>query len=175
MAVYKISGFFYWPLAMAFGFLFFLFLGVKNLVFVSRQPLYYLFNNLLLMAVFIFFFNADKSQWFFIKYILVFLSAHILFKEFLRVSSPRPLGTQRNNLIAASFSFLILQFVWAIGLLPFSALNSASLVLLIALILQDFVIHHLGGTISRQVILRNITIFLVLNLIVFAASKWTPF
>ena len=170
----RFSGPIYWVLAILFGFLFFLFLGVKNLIFVNRQPLYYLFNNLLLMASFIFFFNSDKSQWFFIKYIMVFLIAFILFKEFLAISSPRLIGEQRINLVAFSFSFLILQFVWAIGLLPFSSLNSASLVLLIILILQDFIIHHLAGTINRRVVLRNATIFLVLNLVVFAASKWSP-
>lgn len=157
-----------------FGFLFFLLLGIKNLIFVNRQPFYYLFNGLLLLVVFISFFWAGNSHLFFIKYLSVFFAIAFLFREFLTFSINGFSNSTKKNLIVYGTTFLILQLLWAITLLPISFLNEASLALLIVLILQDFITHHFSGTMSRQIVLRNVTIFLILNLVIFGASKWTP-
>jgi len=72
-----------WSLVISlfFGFLFFLLLGVKNLIFVNRQPFYYLFNGLLLLVIFIFFFWAGNSHLFFIKYLSVFFAIAFLSRD----------------------------------------------------------------------------------------------
>lgn len=160
-----------------FGFLFFLLLGIKNLIFIKREPLYYLLNGFLLLTVFVFFFSLNyfyQPFWFLVKSLAVFSATFFLFKEFLTVVISAPLGSQKKNLMAGGSAFLSLQFVWTIGFLPFSVINAASLALLVALILEDFIIHHLSGTLNRQITLRNITMFLVLAMIIFGASKWSP-
>jgi len=164
-----------WSIAVSllFGFLFFSLLGVKNLVFVNRQPIYYLFNNLLLLAIFIYFFWSENSRLFFIKYLLAFFAIVFLSKELLTFSIPDLLNSSKKNLIIYGMAFLVFQLLWAITLLPISFLNAASLALLIALILQDFITRHFSGTMSRQIILRNITVFLILSLVIFGASRWS--
>ncbi len=157
-----------------FGFLFFLLLGVKNLIFVNRQPFYYLFNGLLLLIIFTSFFWSGNSQLFFIKYLSVFFAIVFLSKEFLTFSVAGFLNSPKKNLIVCGMAFLILQLLWAITLLPISFLNAAGLALLIVMILQDFITHHFSGTMSRQIVLRNVTVFLILSLVIFSASKWTP-
>lgn len=157
--------------------LFFLLLGIKNLIFIRREPLYYLLNSLLFLTVFIYFFssnNFDQPFWFLIKSLAIFSATFFLFKEFLTVSVPVPLGSQKMNLMAVGSAFLSLQFLWVIAFLPFRSLNTASLALLVALILEDFIVHHLSGTINRRIVLRNITMFLILAMIIFGASKWSP-
>jgi len=164
-----------WSLVISlfFGFLFFLLLGVKNLIFVNRQPFYYLFNGLLLLVIFTFFFWAGNSHLFFIKYLSVFFAIAFLSREFLTFSIDGFSNSAKKNLIVYGTAFLILQLLWAITLLPISFLNAAGLALLIVIILQDFIIHHFSGTMSRQIVLRNVTVFLILSLVIFGASKWT--
>lgn len=82
-------------------------------------------------------------------------------------------GLAKKNLISAVLAFVLTQLSWAVNLLPIGGLNSASLALLIALILNDLTIHHLSGTLNRQIVLRNATIFIVLTLLVFGASGWS--
>jgi len=166
----------HWSLVIivCLGFLFFLLLGIKNLIFIKREPFYFLLNGLSLLAIFILFFFSDKSHLFFVKYLLAFFAIAFLFKEFLNFSISEPLNPQKKNLFAWGTAFLILQLLLVISLLPISFLNAASLSLLIMLILQDFIVHHFSGTISRQLVLRNITVFLILTLVIFGASKWSP-
>jgi len=153
------------PLSLFLGFLFFLLLGIKNLIFVKREPFYYLLNGLLLLVIFILFFWSAQSHLFFVKYLLVFFAIAFLFKEFLNFFIPESLHSQKRNLVVWGTAFLVLQLLWVISLLPISFLNAASLSLLIMLILQDFIVHHFSGTISRQLVLRNITVFLILTLV----------
>lgn len=166
----------HWSLVVSLfsGFLFFFLLGIKNLIFVKREPFYYLLNSLLLLAIFILFFWSAQSHLFFVKYLLVFFALSFLFKEFLNFFIPEFLTSQKRNLVVWGTAFLVLQLLWVISLLPISFLNASSLALLIMLILQDFIVHHFSGTISRQLVLRNITVFLILTLVIFGASKWSP-
>ncbi len=172
------------PITVFFGFLFFLLLGIKNLIFIKREPLYYFLNGLLLLTVFICFFsfNNFKQPFQFLAVSLAAFSAiFFIFKEFLFVSLRgeaetilAPIGSRIKNLMASGAAFLSLQFLWVIGFLPFSVINAASLALLIALILEDLIIHHLSGNLNKRIILRNITMFLILAMIIFGASEWTP-
>ena len=165
------------PFTIFFAFLFFLLLGIKNLIFIKREPLYYLLNSLLLLTVFVYFFsfnNFEQPFWFLIKSLAAFSAIFFLIKEFLTVVVSVPLGSQKRNLMAVGSAFLSLQFLWVIAFLPFRSINAASLAFLIALILEDFIVHHLSGTINRRIVLRNITMFLILAMIIFGASKWSP-
>lgn len=157
-----------------FGFLFFLLMGIKNLIFVKRRFPYYLFNSLLLFMIFISFFRFEISPLFFIKYLLAFFGIVFLSKEFLSFSVEGFSNSPKKNLIVYGTAFLVLQVIWTISLLPISFLNAGSLVLLVVLILQDFIIHYFSGAMTRPVILKNITVFLALSLVILGASRWTP-
>lgn len=166
-----------WLLAIClfFGFLLFLLLGIKNLSFVHRQPLYYFYGALMFLTIFIVFFNSDKSRFFAVKYLAVGLAIFLIFREFLGVIEETegiagfPL---KKNLYSLVFTFLILEFIWVAALLPLGFLNAASLAILLVLVLEDLIIHHFGGTLDRRLILRNITVFLILTLAIFGASIW---
>lgn len=161
-------------ITLFFGFLFFLLLGVKNLIFVKRQLFYDVFESLLFLTIFTSFFRAENASLFFGKYLLVFFAVAFLLKEFLIFSTEDFRNSSKKNLIVYGTAFLILQLVWAIALLPLGFLNAASLVLLITLILQDFIVHHFSGTINRSIVLRNATVFLILSLVILGASRWQP-
>jgi hypothetical protein len=161
-----------WLAGLFYGFLFFLLLGAKNLIFANRQLVYNIFNVLLLLVMLTFFFMTNNSQGFFIKYLVMFLGIIFLARDFLNFSLINHSGPQKNNLMAWSLAFLTLQLLWVIALLPIGFINAAILALLVTLILEDFIVRHLKGTISRLIVLRNATILLILSLIIFGLSKW---
>lgn len=153
--------------------IFFVLLGLKNLIFINRRPIYSFLNGILVFAIFSLFFKSERiSIIFFMNYLLVFFAFLLLFKEYLNVLDEK-LSGQKNNLFVWSISFLLLQIVWALNFLPINFLNAGALILLIVLIFQDFVLSHLSGSIDRKLILRNITIFIALALAIFGASSWS--
>ncbi len=151
--------------------LFYCLLGVKNLIFSNRSAVYYLLNSFLLFLVFLFFFSADKSQFFLAKYLLTGLGILLLSREFLFFSIQD--FPKKRILITVGFSFLILQIVWAIALLPLGFLNAAALTLFAFVILMDFIINHFNGLLTRRIILRNVTSWIILSIIIFALSDWS--
>ena len=162
-----------------FGVLFFLLLSIKNLVFVNRRAIYHFLNNFLFAAGFLNFFLADKSQLFFVKYLLVFGAIFLLFKEatffekqYINVGGLA--AAFNDKLMAAIFAFVVFQFIWAIVLLPLGFLNASALALVVALTIKDLMMARLSGNLDRQLVLRNITIFIIFSLIIFAASSWQP-
>lgn len=164
-----------WFLAVSLAYMaiFFVLLGLKNLIFINRRPIYCFLNGVLVFAVFSLFFWSDRTGiLFFVKYLLAFSAFLFLFKEFLNVSSENQ-NAQKNNLFAWAISFLVLQIVWALSFLPINFLNAGALILLIVLIFQDFISGYLSGSIDRRLILRNITIFIALALAIFGASSWS--
>ncbi len=151
--------------------LFYLLLGVKNLILSGRSSAYYLLNGSLLFLIFLFFFLADKSHLFSFKYLLAVFAVFLLAREFLIFFVPD--FPKRRILAATSFSFLTLEILWVVALLPLGFLNAAALALFAALILMDFIVNHFNGSLTRRVILRNATSWIVLSVIIFAASKWS--
>ena len=160
-----------------FSFLFFLFLGIKNLVFANRYQVYQFLNNFLFFLIFIIFFSSDKSQLFFLKYLILFSSSFFIFKELLnwhfsRFESQLQISIQRINAYSAVFSFLLGQLVLATALLPIGFLNLSALMLVFVLTSKDLIINHLEGKIDKNSVLKNITIIILFSIVIFAVSKW---
>lgn len=152
--------------------LFFVLFGVKDLIFVKRREIYYFFNCFLLLAVFGFFFGADKQHFFIFKYLAASAAVFLLSAELLNFMLPALVGVKKN-LVVGVFALSAVQFLWTVAFLPIGFANSAALMTVIVLFLEDFIVHHFSGTLNRRLILRNATAFLILILAIFAASEWT--
>ena len=167
--------------AVLFGLLFFLFLGIKNLVFINRSLIYEFVNNFLFFSLFIIFFLFNKSNWFFIEYSAAFLAIFLLFRNFLflrdfqrEIQAPVSLISAKINLFSASLAVLTSQFILAAAYLPIGFLNLAAVSLVAVLALKDLTISHLYGNLNRPAILKNATMVLIFSVIIFIASKWQP-
>ena len=66
-----------------------------------------------------------------------------------------------------------MEVIWVVALLPMGFLNSSALVLLFILVLEDFAVNYFAGGLNRILILRNITVFVLISLAIFAASHWS--
>lgn len=152
-----------------FSFLFYLLLGVKNLIFVHRKNWYYLLSSALFYALFTVFFLSSKAEYFIFKLGGLSLILLILLGEFLKIfinAYPK-----RRVLVCWTLSLLVIELILAVSFLPLGFLNSANLTLLSLLFLINLVVHHFNGTLKQKVVLSNAAIFVLLGLLVFATSK----
>lgn len=169
--------------AVVFGVLFFILSAIKNLFFINKENYYHFLNNFLFFLVFLIFFQIDKARFFWLQYLVLFLAVFALFKEPLiqrdyflggQAKANFPINLQKINLLASGLAFIIIQYAWAVSLLPIGFLNATALMTVGALILKDLLSNYLNGLLSRRIVLKNITLFIISSLIVFVASIWQP-
>lgn len=153
-----------------FSSLFYLIVGIKDLVIIHRREWSFFRNLLLFYAIFLLFFLADKSSWFLLKYLTVFGTTFFLLKEWILIYEFNFL--RRVNIAALVLSSIILQVLWVVALLPLGPVNSANLMVLTTYILFSFVIYHFQGQINRKFVLKKVTIFVLLLLLIFVTSGW---
>jgi hypothetical protein len=158
------------PTILFFSFIFYLILGIKELVFEQRPKWNYAKNILLTYSIFLTYFLSNRYDWFFGKYLLVFFFAFLLIGEWL--SWLEKSFIKRRRVIALVFSFLILQFLWAVSLLPLGFINSATLMTVFVYIMLDFSKHHFRGTINKELILKHSVVLLFSVIVVFLFTNW---
>lgn len=161
---------------LAFGFLFYLLLGLTAFVFKNRHSVYLFFNTSLFLAAFLLFFAADKSKYFLPINLLLFLAIFVIFREcfgFLRSSAQRPqLIVHNPQFLSLVFAFLGLELFWAISLLPVGFVNSAVLLTLFVFLMRDFAIAYSAGHLNRQFFISHCLLFVILIVLIFFNSKW---
>lgn len=164
------SGLFLFLAAVIFSALFYLSVGIKELLIVHRQEWGFIKNLILFYALFLLFFISDKSGWFLAKYLGIFLAAFFILKDWFLASESSFL--KRAGVAAGVLALLDLQLLWIVGLLPLGPVNAANLMVLITYILFNFTIHHFQGQIDRRFVFRKIAIFVLLLIFIFATSRW---
>lgn len=163
-----------WFFVLASGglaFIFYLILGMKNLVFVRRNRWNYVLHILLFYSTFVLFFLSDKSDLFFLKSLGVFAVAVLLFREFLKTAAEN--FPNLRGLFSWTLALLVWQAIWAIGLLPIGFLNSANLATLLVFVIGDLAINHFKNALNRQLIYSELSLFAVLALLILATSRWS--
>lgn len=155
---------------LLFTVIFYLFVGIKELVFIHRQKYYFVKNILLLYSLFILFFLSEKSSYFFLKYLLVFAGIFFIFREWF--SGLESYFPRRHLLASLILSFVTAEILWAVAILPIGFINSANIMLLTIYILFDFTFHHFQGTLTKKIIFKNLITFILLLFFILATSRW---
>lgn len=156
-----------------FSVLFYLILGIKELIFVHRQQWYAVKNILLFYSLFLFFFLWDKSSYFFIKYLSFFVLTFFLLREWLFWSEQN--FPKRQLLASFVLAFVVVEILWSTAILPIGFISSANIMILITYLLVDSNLRHFQGTLNKKVILRNLGIFALAIIFVLITSKWNSY
>lgn len=149
-----------WLLLILWAIAFFFLLGVKNLILLKRQGSYEIVHLLLVFGLGILYLLDFLPL---VPQILLFLALSLLFREFYFALAPS--YPQRLILAAVVEAFLLAQIAWVISFLLVNFLAGAAFMALVTFILHDLILHHLHGTLSRQIILRNATLFTILSIL----------
>jgi hypothetical protein len=153
-----------------FSFLFYLILGIKDLLFSRRYEWNFIKNLLLIYSIFIVYFLTDKYNFFALKYSAIFIAIFLIIQEWffwLEIKFPK-----RYRLSALVFSFLILQLLWAVSILPLGFINSATIMTIFVYLMFDFCVNHFKGSINKKLVVRNSIILILSLFIIFLSTNW---
>ena len=140
----------------------FLLLGVKNLVLLRRQGNYEIVHVLIVFGLGVLYLLNLLPL---VPQIILFLVLFLLFRELYFVLAPN--YPQRLTLAAVAEAILLVEIAWILSFLPVNFLAGAAFLALITFIFHDLILRHFQGTLSRQIILRNVTLFVILSIILF--------
>jgi len=158
------------PAILFFSVLFYLVLGIKEFSFIRRYEWNFAKNILLIFSVFLVYFMSNNYAFFYLKYLALFVAILLLIKEWLFWLEPN--FPKRYNLIALVLSFLVLQIVWAVSILPLGFLNSASLMTVFVYLMFDSCVHYFRGLLTREQISKNFIIFALSLIVIFFFTKF---
>ncbi len=168
------------PLAIIFSGVFYLILGVKDLVFIERGSAY---KTLVLLIAFFMFvrFFSNFDSWSgsgpFLYSLIIGLLVFLLNRGFLSYGgdggSYSAERFRRGGILAAISGLLVSQVAIAALFLPLNYLYQSALVFLVAALALELSFDYLGGKIVRRTILANLSIFLVFVVIILGSAEWT--
>jgi hypothetical protein len=145
-------------LVVGWGVMFFLLLGIKNLILLKRHNAYRFLNIIVVFALSIFLFRAFNIQ----KQITIFITFFFLLREACTgfIKSDR----REAGLIAAVGALTLIEFGWAIFFLSANFIESATLLTLFYFVFYDIAFHYFSDVLSKEVVLRNLIVFISLSL-----------
>ncbi len=147
-----------WALAL------FLLLGVNTLVLLRWQSSYEAVHLILIFGFSLLYLLGLLPL---VSQIILFLVFFLLFREFYLVSAPS--YPQRLTLAASLMAFVLVEVAWILSFSSINFLAGAAFLALTVYLFHDLILHHFQGTLSRQIILRNVTLFVALSLILLLA------
>lgn len=159
--------------AVFMGFLFFLLIGIKNLILVNRFDNHQLMVFLILFLVFFgFFWRFENWQ----KLTISFTSLAIAFFYFFLFRELADYfensDKSKKTMVAGLGSFLIWQAVIAILFLPLNYFYQTALLFLLSVILTDLLLEYSAKKLDRRKILSDFSVFLILSSIIIASANW---
>ncbi len=155
------------------SFLFYILLGIKNLFFIQRRRWYYLLYLVLTYVNLLLLFHINRFQWWFWKSFGLFFVTWLLTKDFLELSLEKSTPFQKYRGVAtALLSFLNVELLWTISLLPLSFLNSVHSLALGTYITSDVLMNYGNGTLTRRDALVKTTVLILLTILIFVSNQW---
>ncbi len=160
-------------LAVFLGALFFLLLGIKNLVLINRFDNHQLMVFLILFLIFFGFFQHFENwqKWIISPVSLcVGLSFFFLFGELADYVKKN--DRKMKIFTSAVGAFLLWQVSMAVLFLPLNYFYQTALLFLLSVILTDILLEYLAGKINKRKILWDFSIFFVVAVIMLASANW---
>lgn len=159
--------------AIFLGVLFFLLVGIKNLILVNRFENHQLMVFLLFFLLFFGFFSGFENwqKWTSSAALFGVAAAFfLLFRELADYYPDAPDG--KKILVAGIGSVLIWQAASAIIFLPLNYFYQTAILFLAAIILTDILLEYLVRKLDRKKILWNFSVFFALMAAILASANW---
>ena len=145
----------------AMSFLFYLLLGIKQLVFVRRELwLRVMYLSFGYASMVLFFAASPEHRW--SAFVALLVGLFLLLRGMF----------SKQYLSSVVLLLLLAEAVWGISLLPFGPIHAASAAFLIYFFVTDLVWNVKAGTLTRHILLIDSTIFIFLAFIIAATTRW---
>lgn len=160
------------PVGLGLGAIFFLILGLKELVFIDRRFVSTLMVfGILIMAGLLLYGDLDVwSPWMPIKTLLFAGLFYFLAKRFLLILEE---SSAKHSLALGVMSFILWEIATIAGFLPLDYLDQSALVIMIAFILFEWFLSYIEGKLKTNKILLYVSFLFILATLIFSAAKWS--
>ncbi len=155
------------PIAV-FAVLFFVLLGLINLFFKERFLVYGVFNAAVLVALSLLFFFLLRPGNFWLSGTVFFAALFLILRENLGFLGP--FSGRRATLSAGIIAFLGLELSYFLQFLSLGFINAAVYLALFLVLVREAAVSSIKGSFSFSFMMRQITLFAVLSIVVFAVS-----
>jgi hypothetical protein len=147
---------------------FFILFALSHLLFKNQFFFYEILNAVLIFgSTAIYFEKADGDFW---GKLIFFAVITALFSEAFDFFGF--VAKKRKFLAAAAIGLIALEITWILGFLPLGILNSAAYLTLVLILIRDCLAVYWRGLLSKNFFLRELMFFVILSVIIFAASSW---
>jgi hypothetical protein len=153
-----------------FAVLFFVLLGLINLFFKERFLVYGIFNAALFVVFSLLFFYLVRPDNFWLLGPVFFVVSFLILKEVFGFFGLT--GNKRTTLQAGVLGFLGVEFAYILQFLPLGFINAAVFLALFLVLGREMLVSRAKGTLNFSSMMKQITIFVVLGIFIFAASRW---
>ena len=164
-----------WWMALTLAALFFLILGVKDLILVNRSQAYEVLAwFIVFLAALNFFIRFDRLDKPMLAWSWVIAAVFaITLKNAASFASPAPIVWNRRSAVIFGVIGLILwQWLMAIFFLPMNFLLQSALLMLVAIILAEILLDYFGEKLSSRRLLIYFSLFFVAMVVGLAATPW---
>ncbi|PIR87771.1 MAG: hypothetical protein COU10_02775 [Candidatus Harrisonbacteria bacterium CG10_big_fil_rev_8_21_14_0_10_45_28] len=160
--------------AVFFAALFYLLIGIKQLLFIRRAQAYYLLYLSVLYQGFLLYFASEKTDALpaIFKFLLLVLFLFHIIREFFRINNQ----SKTRFLTATVFSLTLvnLEIIWAISLLPIEFTSAASLATLFAFLSTETIRRYFQEELTAKFLRYSLLVSVSLFAVILAFSRWTP-
>lgn len=143
-----------------FSALFYILVGIKDLVIINREGWRVFLNFALAYPAFLMFYYYNQSHYWW-KLPLIFIVLLFLSKDFLK-----------KRIVFWLAAFLGTQVVWVADFLPIGFVSSANLSMLFYAMVVSYCDQYLRENLNKRCVLALFSVFLVLLVAIFAFSSW---
>ena len=146
------------------GTLFFLLLGMKEVVFFRRKSWYHLFFFSLLLAGNVIFLDRVHENPFVQPFFFIALT--FMYNEMYAALTPLS-DRSRRLFVSAATALAAYEFIWTVRFLPLSEGDGAALATLFSYAFTNILVLHFRGTLTRQHVWRDGILLVGLSAFVF--------
>jgi hypothetical protein len=156
--------------AGAFGFLFFMLLGIKNMVLSRRREWHIVLFIALIYGISLLFFTSLTNQHPLKNSILIGLFAFLLYREYFLTQEHAK--SRALTLISLTLTLLTVELAWVISLLPMGFSKEASVLTLFAMMIASIVDRYLRGTLTARFLRLSTLLVVVLVSVILVSAQW---
>lgn len=161
--------------ALLLGTIFFLILGIKDLIFIKREQAYKLAIALLLFLVFLNFFayfeNWQRPLTFF--WSLVMSALFFFLAKGLFDYGGAGVDWKKKLFVLGMGTLLVWQISFAVLFLPMHFFSQAVFLLVVAVVFLEISLDYLRGRLGKEKIMGEIISFVLLTTLILATTRWS--
>lgn len=158
-------------LAIIFSVIFYLIVGIKNLVLINRHILHQVLSLVIVFLLLLKFFSSVSAWDAYSVVYSLFISAALFGLMSGALASVAGAGGKKNIVLSVT-SFIFLQFLLVLVFLPLNRFYQSSLAFVFITVLFEMVFSYLSSELNRKRILTYFSVFLAFLALTLGLAQW---